>query len=195
MNTPGFTGHDSLYRSNQHYATGLMSRWSPPAMAVPAFKAPPGGGGDCHVECGECGAGCKRTCQNTCLPAPYQESCCDSTERCCSGKCVNTTSDWANCGACGNACASGSCIDGVCQPCLPGLTLCGGGCVDLSADPFNCGACGVKCKTGICCGGTCGTDCGGGYCCQGGYPCCNTPLGRRCCSHKCNRTIFGNFCT
>lgn len=45
MNTPGFTAHDSLYRSNQHYAIGLISSWFSPAMAMPAYKCPPGEGG------------------------------------------------------------------------------------------------------------------------------------------------------
>jgi len=208
MSTPGFTAHDSLYRSHQYYATQLISTWGSPATVAPGFKFPPGGGGDCHEDCGPCGPACTQTCQSTCLSEPYPKSCCGSTETCCGGKCVDTTSDWVNCGACGNECPSGYCLHGVCQPCLPGLTLCGAGCVDLSGDPFNCGACGVTCTSGICCNGSCGTDCDGehccpagqkccsdGGCCPKGQPCCNTPLGGVCCAHKCDQ-IFGiHYCT
>jgi hypothetical protein len=208
MNTPGFTAHDSLYRSDQHYIAGLISSWGPPAAVAPGFKVPPGGEGDCHVTCGECSHNCMQTCQDTCRPEPYTQSCCDSSETCCSGKCVNTRSDSANCGACGHACTRGRiCNHGVCG-CPPGLTLCGNDCVDLSGNQDNCGACGVACPNGICCAGTCGTlcndgtccprgqhCCGNGHCCPAGQPCCNTPLGAYCCSHKCNHTIFGNFCT
>lgn len=166
MNTPGFAAHDSLYRSNQHYAIGLISSCSPPATLAPAYKFPQGGGGDCHETCGACGTNCMKTCQNTCLPEPYPKSCCKGTERC---------------------------TDGVCKSCPPGFTGCGGSCVDLSNDPLNCGACGVTCKTGTCCVGTCGTDCHDGGCCQDGYPCCDTPFGKFCCSHKCNHSPIGNF--
>ena len=192
--TPGFTAHNSLYRSNQHYTNGLIWIGETPAT-VPAYLVPEDGGGDCHVTCGECSHTCERTCQNTCLPVPYQESCCDSTQSCCNGKCANTAWDWANCGACGHKCPSGKvCIDGACG-CLPGHTLCDGVCVDLSADSANCGDCGVTCASGYCCVGVCGRACGGGYCCEGNSKCCNTPFGGHCCAHKCNHTIFGNFCT
>lgn len=64
--------------------------------------------------------------------------------------CSSLTSDSANCGACGAACATGEiCMQGACcTPC--GATAC----VDTKTDPQNCGACGVTCAT-ACAGGTC----------------------------------------
>jgi hypothetical protein len=194
MNTPGFTAHESLYRSNRHYVTALASSWNPPAAVVAAFKVPPNG--ECHKTCGACSNNCQRTCQNSCLPTPTVESCCGSGETCCSGDCVTTASDSANCGSCGHACPSGKvCSHGVCG-CPSGLTECGGKCVDLGYDPLNCGSCGTKCTgSSICCGGTCGgTICSDGGCCPKGQPCCNTPLGIYCCSNQCLHTPFGNVC-
>jgi hypothetical protein len=47
VNMPGFTAQDSLYASRRHYATGLISAWSPPGIALPALPIGGGtGGGD-----------------------------------------------------------------------------------------------------------------------------------------------------
>ena len=46
----------------------------------------------------------------------------DSLTQSCNGACVNLQSDPANCGACGNACASGeACTDGDCLPLVGAL--------------------------------------------------------------------------
>src|SRR5262252_8462565 len=92
MTMPGFTAHNSLCRSSQHYISGFFSSWSPPGTVVPSVKPyDPDDGGDCHVTCGQCSHNCMTTCQNSCYPddAPYSQPCCDSTETCCSGKCIN----------------------------------------------------------------------------------------------------------
>jgi hypothetical protein len=85
--------------------------------------------------------------------------------------CTNTTTDNANCGACGNVCAANStCCGGSCKPlgsdnancgacgnvCPIGTTCCGGVCQSLTDDPANCGACGNKCPADTACvGGSC----------------------------------------
>ncbi len=80
----------------------------------------------------------------------------------CSGACVDTKNDPANCGACGKACADGeACVNGACGlACVGGTTKCGQTCVDTDLDNGNCGACGKTCAAGlVCSGGTCGLDC------------------------------------
>jgi hypothetical protein len=105
---------------------------------------------------------------------------------CCSGSCVDLSSDAANCGECGATCAASTpCVNGTCsttQPTTCGAdgsictvvsgalwTCCGEACVDLWADPANCGACGNACAGGEgCFSGTCAvtTPCGtnGDFC-------------------------------
>jgi hypothetical protein len=92
-------------------------------------------------------------------PLPDPIGCAPGLVSCGGGPCVDLTSDPANCGVCGLACASGYLCAGagMCLPqCLPMQTACGGGCVYASLDPRNCGACGNACATGqICSYGTC----------------------------------------
>src|SRR5574337_767341 len=65
---------------------------------------------------------------------------CPDGQTSCGTMCVDTTSDPANCGACGNACsASQVCNAGVCD-CAAPTTLCGTECVILNDDPNNCGS-------------------------------------------------------
>ena len=84
----------------------------------------------------------------------------------CSGFCVDLSSDYLNCGACGFACPSAGpnvatieCIGGACvqTACGPGYANCSGGleCTDLSQDADNCGACGNVCQSGVCSSGSC----------------------------------------
>ena len=224
MNTPGFTAHNSLYQSNRHYLAGLISSWSPSATVVPLFRAPikfpQGEGGDCHETCGPCLGNCTKSCTNTCFgdAPPYPKPCCLSTETCCSGKCVNTTSDKNNCGACGQVCSGDFCRDGLCWACEPGFTQCGDKCIDTTSDRANCGACGkvcadrsicyngacVKCSEGSTrCGnectdltwdanncGACGVGCSTGIC-SGGV--CSTKCGNGYCPVN-KVCLFGELC-
>jgi hypothetical protein len=56
-----------------------------------------------------------------------------ATWRCCGGRCVDVSSDDANCGGCQMACAAGK-------------SCCASACSDLTADPTNCGGCGNACS-------------------------------------------------
>ena len=73
----------------------------------------------------------------------------------CGGACVDTSEDARHCGACDNACSSGSvCVGGVCTvgTCEAAfLTTCGTSCVATSRHPDNCGACGMTCAAGSLC--------------------------------------------
>ena len=86
----------------------------------------------------------------------------------CSGTCVATAYDPANCGQCGNKCQAGQvCAAGKCAlSCPAGLKQCGGGdagvpfCANLQQSPGNCGACGNSCKSGeVCSAGKCALSC------------------------------------
>jgi len=101
---------------------------------------------------------------------------CEQGRSCCGGACIDTGSDAANCGACGQACGGGQiCVFGACE-CPDGLTLCDGACVDTFSDSNNCRVCGVvcgecdTCQHGYCLPQTCDGD---GTCCQSAcYPPC-----------------------
>jgi hypothetical protein len=103
---------------------------------------------------------------------------------CCSGGCVDTTSDALNCGACGTACpaaphAIAGCTAGTCGVggCEDGWGDCNGnpqdGCeTSLSADVDHCGACTTTCSADH--AGT--PSCAAGHClltCDTGWSDCN----------------------
>lgn len=74
----------------------------------------------------------------------------------CDGKCIDVSSDWHNCGACGHYCAGDqSCVNGACTCAGATTTACSYGCADLMNDTDNCGACGTSCGAGTCQQGKC----------------------------------------
>ncbi len=89
---------------------------------------------------------------------------CADFQTLCSGRCVDTQSDDANCGGCGRACGDSRCVGGECRiaACVRPQTLCGVRCIDTQNDPSNCGACGGVCAPGqLCVSGRCIVECGG----------------------------------
>lgn len=96
-------------------------------------------------------------------------SCCSD---CCDESCVDTSSDEANCGGCGEACAlDQSCIAGVCT-CPAGLGSCDGdlenGCeTSVTASMEHCGACDTPCVStngnAVCGAGMCVLACTPGF--------------------------------
>lgn len=83
----------------------------------------------------------------------------------CDTRCVDTRTDAANCGACGNACAAGStCVDGACVCPAVGHTLCSNGCYPLNDRVSLCTYCGRYCfgagARPSCCPIACAARCG-----------------------------------
>jgi hypothetical protein len=76
---------------------------------------------------------------------------CPSGTQNCNGKCVDTQTDPANCGACGAACGGGQiCSAGQCS-CGPGTELCGGHCASdicLGNQTFDQSTCSCQCPAG-----------------------------------------------
>jgi hypothetical protein len=124
--------------------------------------------GSCGTSCGDdewCAAG---SCESS------AQSCEDLGLTTCevggSQICADVDSDNEHCGACNNACDTGSgfyCQGGECL-CGTGQTACDGACVNTNNDPANCGGCGNSCDIAngfACVAGECectggDTDCG-----------------------------------
>ena len=86
---------------------------------------------------------------------------CPAGRTACSNACVDTQTDVANCGSCGNKCAANAlCQKGACQACPTGFLVCNGKCVDVTGDSKNCGSCGKTCPSGqVCAFANCATSC------------------------------------
>jgi hypothetical protein len=111
---------------------------------------------------------------------------CSGGKTLCTNGCIDTRTDEANCGACGNVCneprpafpqdwhAKYGCVDGACYVpiCRPGWFDCNGdfldpggdGCeINGDEDTANCGGCGLACGVGeVCDYGRCKCACGTG---------------------------------
>ncbi|KLT39467.1 hypothetical protein CC85DRAFT_305016 [Cutaneotrichosporon oleaginosum] len=91
--------------------------------------------------------------------------------------CPDLSSHIGHCGACGNACASGPCVDGTCTTCAG--TFCasgsGGSCVDVLSDAAHCGACFQRCDAAS------GATCVDGACaCPAGRTSCGFAFAQQC---------------
>jgi hypothetical protein len=58
--------------------------------------------------------GGKKKCGKKCILKTECCGGCDEGETCCDGTCRDLATDVANCGACGNACATAECVHGSC---------------------------------------------------------------------------------
>lgn len=108
------------------------------------------GGGDAGMIMGGGTWGCVSGACTIMCPAPKSE---------CNGACVDTKTDFDNCGMCNTACMMGeTCTGGIC--CVMGQTNCGGMCTDTQFDAKNCSMCGKTCpmNTPYCNKGVC-TQC------------------------------------
>ncbi|MFO0679751.1 MAG: LamG-like jellyroll fold domain-containing protein [Polyangiaceae bacterium] len=124
-------------------------------------------------------------------------SACPGDRRLCGTVCVDSASDRANCGSCGNVCPSGHvCSAGVCTTsCTTGSTACGATCHDLQSDSKHCGDCMTECGADeVCSQGTCATICVGGTV-KCGSSCFNTNNDNAHCGSCTNQCSPGQVCT
>jgi hypothetical protein len=139
----------------------------------------PAGGSPTEVDttsslehCGGCGIRCHPRRADSCVDGrcicstDSREEICDPGLVCCDGGgsasgCRDFSSDFDNCGDCGNACdpdRADGCSEGRCScgggpECTGALICCRGRCVNFDRDPNNCGACGDRCGEGEQCNG------------------------------------------
>jgi len=143
------------------------------------------------TNCGACGTNCnnlEQVATATCVASACNVTACNAGFANCdmmsgNGCETNTSSDAANCGACGAVCGASNtlnntCLSGRCN-CAAGFRDCNAsrtdGCeIDRLTDNNNCGECGVVCPSGQGCdAGTCTMNCGasGQPCCAGAMAC------------------------
>jgi hypothetical protein len=96
------------------------------------------------------------------VPADKSGKCVAGLLKRCGDTCVDTATDIANCGDCGQACGGAKvCVQGKCaEACPPGSTLCTDKCVNTDVDRTDCGMCGKACGgTDVCAKGKCVASC------------------------------------
>lgn len=125
---------------------------------------------------------------------------CNANLKACGTTCADITSDKANCGGCGIACAVGQVCQNSACVCETGTELCNGACVVTQTDPQNCGACGQACPSGqVCEAGACKTACtlGGTSCNNGCVDLQNDPNNCGACGNACNsgQTCHAGTCS
>ncbi|MFO0624189.1 MAG: hypothetical protein U0325_01115 [Polyangiales bacterium] len=125
--------------------------------------------------CGQCNSACVvPNGAPLCMAGRCRVGSCATGFRDCDGNpangCETNLNSTANCGGCGQACATGTtCADGRCvSVCPPGQSVCNGACVDLRSSPTNCSACGQVCPSApnaapACEDGRCRVVCAAGY--------------------------------
>jgi hypothetical protein len=201
-NNCGMCGHACA--ANQHCAAGTCVWDVPQNVCAGVAEICNNADDDCDgaidegftlasdpTNCGVCGHSCaaNQVCQNGhCAWLVPQNGCtinpevCDNVDNDCDGSIDENTSlssDNANCGVCGRACAAGQhCVTGACvwntpqSSCVPAAEICDqadndcDGAIDentsLQTDPLNCG--------------TCGRVCAAGQHCESGFCTWNTPI-------------------
>jgi hypothetical protein len=137
------------------------------------------------AHCGACATACSAPANATATCGGSCGYTCDATHADCDGDAANgceasTTTDGANCGACGNTCTEGrTCVSGACSAtaCTTGLANCdadeGNGCeVHTQTSAAHCGSCQNACSFA-----NAGAACAGGACvmgsCSAGYANCD----------------------
>jgi uncharacterized protein YjbI with pentapeptide repeats len=127
-----------------------------------------------------CGSGGTSTCvfgAECCTDAQ-----CGSGNSCCSGQCLNTSTNFDRCGSCTNvcpegratACVGGACVCGSSPACAENEFCCPDGCFDLDTSFTHCGTCVFACpatRADNCTEGQC--QCGSGSICEADETCCN----------------------
>lgn len=115
---------------------------------------------DLQSEVGNCGA-CGVACMSGQICSNGQCSTCPEGQTLCGGRCVNTQTDFFNCGQCRRPCFPVQgiprvCCGGACCFNVPGVSgCCNNVCVNLFRDPNHCGSCGKVCPSGTCSEGEC----------------------------------------
>ena len=85
------------------------------------------------------------------VDAPGGPTCGGAGLATCDGRCVDTASDPAHCGACETACGDAVCRASECVEACGDLVDCDGACVDLATSAAHCGRCDVACEPGELC--------------------------------------------